>query len=131
MIICTDNLVYTIKFLNHATDSSEYLKKLQTFCERVNTEISLFSSLDLHSNPIITALSQLLTFHENELRIYLHFEKIASSLFSTVKKILNMRDQKYYVKKMILCYSRLKKAERKKMFLLMMILLSFLVTQTS
>jgi hypothetical protein len=44
----------------------------------------------------------------------LQFGKIALSSFSTVEKILDTRDQKYYVKKTILYYPRPEKAERKR-----------------
>jgi hypothetical protein len=91
VVICTGNLAYTIEFPNHAAGSSEYLEKLQTFCERENTEVPLFGALGLHNNPITAAPSQPFTPCGIELPTYLHIGKIASSWTRGIRNTMSRK----------------------------------------
>ena len=114
VVILTGNLAYTIEFPNHAAGSSEYLKKLETFRKKDNTKVALFEALGLHSNPITAALSQPFTPHGDERPAYVNNRNLASSPLGIVQLIMNMRDQKYYVKKTILKYPRPPQVKRKR-----------------
>lgn len=81
VVIFISDLAYTIEFPNHAAGSSEYLKKLKTFCKKDNTEVSFFDALDLHSNPITAACSQPFAPHGNQRSAYICYNSFVIILY--------------------------------------------------
>jgi hypothetical protein len=90
-------LAYKIEFPNHQAAHPEYIKNLRAFIKKCQDAAPPFEGLGLHSDPPTQEPSQAHTPSAHP--IYLDEEVIGAGAFGEVRRVIKLRDGKYYAAK--------------------------------